>query len=526
MGLIVAEQATAQTLTDRALARLRNIASGNGLQAKDVQVIDSKESLVSFNGEMSVAILCETETFVYPGNVRGKDRKIVKSIAGLGAAVEKHKSDFKEKSDWLDLVGKDIMDHESQGWGLDKAKVTLPSKSAVYAATETCPSCDGRQLLTCEQCLGKGEVICTQCHGQGRETCYYCYGSGEDPQRQGQLCPTCGGTKLAACRYCQTKGQLPCPTCGGKRGTPCKACQSTGKISQEVSVTCGAETHFKMITDGLPSGFRRGLDRIGMANIWKGHGEVSVHPAKKDEEKKEHDGAPVPLLTYVAAVPYAELRVVLGKKKADISVVGKRCAITGVPYFLDAPLASWMEKLRTASVGQAAIEGALGVRAIKDALKICVSGKGSVQELRRLYPFGLSSGVMQNMMQWMKLALNKVTLKTRAAVACSGVVASFAVFYLRFKSGVLSQVPYDAYKSAALDIVMLSAALGVCWATLNFAVRFVLKRRFPQAAFSLQQKIGKTGLSMIAGIVIAFVLAVAFSPIKPAWLVSVFMALR
>ncbi len=506
-------------LADRALQRLRKIATGNGLEPAAVALIETQEQVFTLTGKMEVSPLCETSPASYPGGARGKDRKQVQTVAALQEAVARHKQAFRDSPDWVQAVTAEVTAHESKGWGLEKAKVTLPEKSAVYAATEMCPSCNGRKLLTCAQCNGQGQVICTQCQGQGREQCYYCGGRGENPQQPGQRCATCNGTRFAPCRFCQTRGYLPCPTCNGRRGTPCTVCQGQGSMTQEITVTCGAETHFKLLAEGLPSGLRRGLDRIGIVNLGKGHADITATQPPMEEDTPPSNAAQFPILIYTVKIPYAEMRIGFGGKKAVVSAVGKRCAIMGVPNFLDDTLKFWREKLHQAALGKGPLEEALEVRALKEILALAVSGKGTVEEVRKLYPFGLSAEAITGSLSDTRLALNAVTLKTRAIIAALCAATCAGLFYLLFVKGSHARITagWNAAMVGGADLIILCLALGASWAILNFSTRFVLQKRFPQLSVALQQKIGKTGYAMLGGIVAAFVLFILLSPVKPLW---------
>ncbi|MDE1902072.1 MAG: hypothetical protein KGI37_10585 [Alphaproteobacteria bacterium] len=507
-------------LAERALGRLRALASGNGIEPAAIAPAEIQESLFTLGGVMEISPLCETENTAYPGGIRGKDRKTTGSFAELAQAVAAHQKHFRETPDWVAAATEEIKAHESQGWGLENAKVTLPEKSAVFAATEICPSCQGRRMLTCTQCNGRGTVTCTQCQGQGRELCYNCGGRGENPQQPGQPCHTCNGTRYAPCRFCQSRGFLSCPTCQGQRGTPCAPCQGTGSITQEVAVTCGAETHFKLIAKDLPSGLRRGLERAGIENLGKGYADIKASPPPKDEDDEPHDKPPFPILTYQAVLPYAEIRMNFGRKKAVISVFGKRGAMMGVPPFLDEPLQRWRDKLRAAAAGKAALGDALDARAMRDILALTVAGRGRIEPLRKLYPFGLSEGAMKTMLADMRLALNRATLKTRAVIAAASAALCAALFYLAMMTGFAAHLcaGLPAAAGAGIYMAMLAAGLTASWGALNFSTRLVLKKRFPQLQFAMQQKIGKTGYAMLAGIVAIFILMMMLSPAKPLWL--------
>ena len=490
------------------------------MEASDIVTLETKEQDYVLTGTMEISPLCESQPASYPGGVRNKACKKVESFAALQTAAAKHKQEFSESTDWIAASTREIEAHDNHGWGLEDAKVTLPEKSAIYAATEMCPTCCGRQTLTCTQCSGQGTVICTQCQGRGREQCYYCGGRGENPHNPTQTCPTCNGTRYAPCRYCQTQGHLPCPTCQGKRGTPCTTCQSSGHLTQEITVTCGAETHFAMKATGLPSGLRRGLDRIGIANIGKGHADITATPPTKEEKETPPKGNRILILNYRAPLPYAEIRMGLGSRKAVVSAVGKRCALVDVPTFLDEPLTPWRDKLHLAAEGKATLESAIEARAIKDVLSLTIAGKGNLKEVRKVYPFGLSQEAIKSLLADTDAALKKTTVKTRAIIATLCVALCIGLFYKLYATGFLTWMTMGKSRLAsfATDMTVLTLALGSSWLVLNFTTRAVLRRRFPTFIFALQQKIGKIGLSMLSGIVIAFALFIRLSPLPSAWL--------
>jgi len=507
---------------ERALARIKRLANGNGLDTATLVPYEVQECILSIDGKMNVSPLCETESTAYIGPVRGKNTQLLPSLQELQGRVEQHQRSFREDKSWVEAVVTELKAHPSQGWGLESAKVVLSKKSTVYAASQICPNCQGRKVLTCEQCLGKGTVVCTQCQGQGRELCYHCNGRGEDPQQPGQRCRICEGVRTAPCRFCHTRGFLPCPTCDGKGGLPCQTCKSTGVLTQEVKVTCGAETHFSVSYDDLPAGFRRGLGRIGIPNLANGHADIDTMPPPQKNEKKVSDQEPTTVLLYRATMPYAEIKIDLAGKKALVSAVGKRCALTGVPNFLDHSLKPWRDKLRLATIGQAPLEEALKARALKDILALTVAGKDTERNVRRSYPFGMSSEIIGLLLKDMRLALKRTTLAIRTAVAIFCGVLCALLFYSFFAGGLEQRLTqgHDAASSLVLDMIVLAGTLAGSWGILNFSTRFALQCRFPTLPFTFQQKIGKTGVFMLVGIFALFVVFLLFAQAKPLWLMA------
>ncbi|MGE3624214.1 MAG: hypothetical protein AB7H77_10155, partial [Bdellovibrionales bacterium] len=261
-------------LTDQTLSRLRKLVEGNGLTADQIEVIETKEKIYLIYGLTQLIPFCEQNPVQYPGPVRGKERTVMPNVAALQTKAMQMKEEFLNRRDWLPAALDELKKTEGEGWGLDGGKIALPEKSAILATSELCPGCHGRKIFTCSQCQGSGVVVCSQCEGRGQEICYICSGNGINPQNYNEPCPTCNGKKYAPCRFCDMTGRRVCPTCQGKKGTTCPQCQGNGQFTLEVGVACGLTINFSIKGDDWPSGIRRGLDRLGVINLNKGHATI------------------------------------------------------------------------------------------------------------------------------------------------------------------------------------------------------------------------------------------------------------
>jgi len=152
----VTEETPSQSLAERALARLRKLAAGNGLEPAAISVMETQETDFTMGGRMEVSPLCETATVSYPGGIRGKGRKVAATFAAMQDAVAKHQQAFRENPDWIAEAVQEIKSHENQGWGLEDAKITLPQKSAIFAATETCANATGKAPLCVRSAKDRG----------------------------------------------------------------------------------------------------------------------------------------------------------------------------------------------------------------------------------------------------------------------------------------------------------------------------------------------------------------------------------
>jgi len=505
--------APAVSLADQALSRLRKLADGNGIVPEKITLTKVEEDIYTIEGTLGLVPKNDVQKTRYPGGARGgKNRKILPDMAALQTEIQHIHEEMQKGDKWIQDCIKELKTAPGEGWGLEGAHVTIADTSVILAASETCQACHGVRLLTCAQCNGQGSNICTHCGGAKIETCPMCNGSGHNPSQPDQLCAGCGGSRTAPCRFCHGSGQLVCPTCHGRKGVPCSVCKGTGQITEEVALTCGAETHFKISGQNLPSGLRRGLDRLGIANLVKGYADIETLPPQTEEEPREnvHDHARnknfVVALSYRAKLPYADLRISFNGYKATINAFGKRCALLGVPSFLDDALEHWRVKLKQATRGEVVLDAALEGRAIHEALELELIGKGQIKELRKKYPVGMSQDVAKEILLNIRLALNRFTLRVRSLVAViCGVLATII-----FSGIVLTPLHADLIGRSSkitttlFDILLPVAVITASWFALSAAVRFTLQRRFRNLTISLNQKTGKTGYVMVIAITVLY----------------------
>jgi len=519
-------------LTDQALARLRKLAEGNGLAPDKIELIESEEKIYTLDGITQLVPFCEHSNAIYPGPVKGQDRTMVPDTASLEAAAALHHKNFLEGRDWVAVAIKDLEEAPGQGWGLEGAKISLPEKSVILAASEICTSCQGRKLITCGQCMGRGFNDCNYCQGRGLEFCYNCNGQGVNPHQPDQPCVVCHGKRQIPCRWCKLTGKLPCPTCQGRGGTACPSCNGNGRITTEIGLACGATINFRFTGKELPSGLRRGVDRLGVANLIKGHADVKLLPKEKkpeEEEKKEYQNPNAPpkpaepiAIKYQAVMPYADLKLRFGDGRGVlVNVFGKRGSLMGVPAFLDESLKPWREKLAKAAKSGGPLDDALKARAMRDALTLLLGGKGDPTNLRRMYSVGLTAKTAQEIMINMRRAMRKFTKNMRLmTVVGEGLLASAflaAFMVLPIHASLTHQWPWQA--GMILDLAVLAGVMTGTWFGLGSSVRFQLKRHFPDLKISLHGHAGPIGMSMLSGIFCAWAAAIFFAKTRPDWVV-------
>ena len=544
-------EAVASPYVLQALKRLRHVADGNGIDPNALRLLEVTEAQYQLQGTMLLQPIVNRDAKQYSGAVRGNKHNVLPHAAALQEEAAKIADHFARQFDWLPEARRILSTQPGGGFGQNDARIDLPERTVTLAASSPCPTCQGNQLLNCPQCQSRGQVTCTHCRGQRQETCPTCLGRGTNPMEPEQSCPTCNRQGRVPCRYCNASGYLVCPTCRGKRGIPCNACAGSGKITEEVTLSFCLRTHFRVTGAGLPSGLRRGLDRLGLEQLGKGHATIRMverfaseeeeapPPAAAEEhdpyaslwgnetggtDEAEADAAAEPTkpeVYYLAEMPYADLRMDLAGKKCLINLFGLRGALLAVPPFLDDVLAPALEALQQTAKGKARIEAALGFRIMKEALALQLQSKGTAQELRRLYPIGLSPDMGKRILQAMRQSLNQITLRMRSAVAAGSAVISGGIFAGLFDTSLHNGLTtgWPPALVAAFDFGVLMAACFGGWLALSSATRLWLHRRFPNMKVPVIQQTGKTGYMMIGGMVALFALAVILCPHKLVWMV-------
>lgn len=549
-------EAVASPYVLQGLKRLRQIAAGNGIDPEALRLLEATEAQYQLQGFMSFQPIVEKALQQYTGPIRNNKSVILPNTAALQADMQAREEDFTRATDWIEDARIFLSKLPGGGFGQTDLRIDLPERTVTLAASSPCPTCEGNQLLICPQCQSQGQVTCTHCQGQRQETCPTCLGRGNNPTQPDQPCPTCNRQGRVPCRYCNASGYLTCPTCRGKRGIPCKACNGTGKVTAEVTLTFCLRTSFRVTGEGVPSGLRRGLDRLGLSNLYKGHATIRMlddRPAPAEDETEDVVKTPAePVdpyaahwgdetearaeelpeeqeqeihiqkaeIRYIADMPYADLRMDLAGKKCMVNLFGLRGALLSVPAFLDEVVEPALETLRQAAKGNARIESALGFRLMRDVLALQLQSKGTPQELRKLYPLGLSPEMGKNILQAMRQSLNKLTLRIRSAVAIGSVLLSSGIFAGIFDTPLHHDLTHGwpLALTAAFDFGLLITASVVGWLALSVATRLWLSKRFPDTEIPTVQHTGKTGYAMIGGIVVLFLLTLIMAGQKTGWL--------
>lgn len=490
-------------LTDKTLDRMRALVKGNGLAAERVTVLETAETIHAVHGSLHIEPHLDVVTRVIHGRLKGRDQRLLPDFATLESEIASIRKDFDEGSEWLEKAREEIDKTAGKGWGEDGTDVAWDAKSTVLGATEPCNECRGSGTRPCPECQGLGFKTCIYCEGRGKELCPHCAGNGQDPAQPGAVCPVCHGEHYAECRYCHLSGKLECEQCHNRGTLPCSECNGTGYHSREAKIAKKATLRFSLSTTSeLPSGLLRMMQRAGMDKIGGALADIETELPEVEEGKKQDT------LLLTARIPYAEIKMKIGSKTGKIIAFGKTGRLSGVPPFLDDILGPSRALLLKAAKGEVFLEKILGLRVMKDTLRLRLAGKTNPNELRRLYPVGLTPGVAKEMMVNMGLALRSQTKSKRQMIGWAYAAACAALFSGLMFTPLLDMISSGRGFVAALSvqILVLGGAMAGGWMVVANAARWALKQKYPDAEVGRQQAVGRTGLYVMASLFGLYVL--------------------
>lgn len=464
----VSTPATATPMMGKAIARLRQIVTGNGLEPNAIALTRSDEATYTITAELRLTP--EWEVRPQSGRApRGSGITILKSKAELAGLSKASLPPM-----WLSEVQADVTPLPGAGWGLDGKNIILPQHTQIFGLEESCPSCNGKSTVDCEFCHGRKQVTCTTCHG-----------AGHDLHDHNKPCPTCHGRNLIDCPHCK-EGQMPCKTCGAK-----------GKMTRYAERRLVIGTSFNWIGGAdLPTELRRAVDRAGMHRLANGHADIT----QLDSEEKSPT---VGTIGYKASLPFSPVTFTIAQKSYRALVLGKKGAILEMPPFLD-PI-----------VEQHLADGTPEKLRLFDDVQKLAAQRLKPEAIMRDYPVGLSQPVATQLYRRARHTLFTVTRMERwLTIGIGSLLAALFVwcYFTYWRAPLmhlyLPMVIWDVIAPVFIFAMVAHAAM--------LAECHKLKRLFSlQKARSQWFRLDL--LPLAAVIAITYILYVLYGPNPPGW---------
>lgn len=461
-----------QPATDKAIARLQQVADGNGIAADDIKLINSDESSYIVYGVMTLAPLWEVAEI----NQKTASKHFVKKLHNV-AEVDSLKT-ASWPSDWLSEAKAELRNLPGEGWGLDQ-RISLSQHHAVYGADENCHACKGKRTVTCNLC-----------HGRGYRTCDTCHGAGRNPNKKEEPCPTCHGKHEVYCNDC-------------KNGhTTCRPCQGRGIVTRYFVRKFLIDTQFGWQSgqhnEYLPSELKRSIDRAGLAKLANGHAKVKLI----GENEGTHGSTA--RLDYEAELPFGKITVTIAGQKCRALVLGHRAAVLELPFFLDKIVE---EHLTADTISD--------LRLFLDAQKV-TARRHPVGALIHHYPTGLSKDIAQRVLVKARASLYVMTRRERWLAMGAFTLLSWGITYGWFAYNWRQSLNMLPLPTIIWDL-LLPIALIVLTTFMAGKVEAIKLCKVFQIKKARSQWNRLDLLPVIISIIGFFVLIVLKGPVAPEW---------
>lgn len=409
------DDSQAPDMAEKLRAQIVRMVAGNGLPPEAVSLTSQQTTQIKLRGQLDIRLITRTETAQGKGPAPAKWHQQFDSPADIAPSTLPLQTQLATDQERLQFAADQILMKDHQGWGLTAADIPIPQLNYIAGAQYNCPNCEGTQMQTCAACNGKMRRDCPQCHAKREITCPTCYGRGV--MSSGENCAACRTRGVVACATCQGQGETGCTACGGKGQVPCKGCDAKGTLYQQVSFNTFAQANFKlMLTEELPENVMRHLRRVKPENLLDGRAKII-----KDEIQKIDDFIRV---HYHAEFPITQYDFQVGNMQLEFVTLGNKGTLFEAPNFMDRLLSPSLEMLRSARRRHIPAAGALQELGKLKFYRSAMAGNKPMQ-LRRNYPFGISSNLFKEIPTSMHFLLSILTERPRmlTAVAFNALVA-------------------------------------------------------------------------------------------------------
>ncbi|GEM_PF-1698191 len=544
-------------LANRALARLRQQISGNGVAPINLTIKQCEGSVLEFYGATHLALHPEITESKAAGRASSGD---IVSVNQGRAQIQEFLKSLTFDASLQMQVAQSITARPDKGFGLHEEAIPFPVEKTIVEH-HPCTQCNGGGQSPCPQCHGKRQMVCYKCAGTGTMHCIVCRGSRVvQSNGQNQPCYHCQGRGMAACDLCRGSCMIGCSSCGTQGFLPCQPCGASGVISHIYRLKTRLLARFELRDDKLPATIKNLFQRNGVQRL-VASGDMQASPLSPEEVANIKTGtSPASgdflYVPYRALLPYAVAHFELQRNRAKTKdnsasastfkgeIVGYNSKLMGFPSFMDsllkAPLALLTQAARGEGIAAVKIKQASKWRSIRQALVLVLKGteRGAMQKLLKANPIGLSKNCATAIVKTSNVALKKITRKPRYIALCAGLVLNFGLLCVWFAKGARIEVMNalgitqtsagDAvnWPALALDIALIPLLTLMCIGLIRYTGHYVMRKSLGDLGLEQEAghwpKAGTTALYAWLCHPVFFIVIIWFlSPEKPQWVTAI-----
>ena len=467
-------------MQEAAQARIAALVDGNGINGRSVTVAGAREHDSLLSGHLDVAVIATSETRKSVG-APPPDSEICADSVDFNRRIRAIETAAASDAETIsDLVTR-VSDLPGTGWGANRAVISLGRPIRRFSYSETCQTCQGSTQAACQPCHGSGQQKCPGCQGTGHETCQGCFGKPIMGPSGPQLCQACHGSGLQQCRTCQGRTIITCQNCQSRGRVPCPGCKATGAITVTAKIDLSAQATFVIDAESLPEPLRPVFDKIGLDKI--GHPGIASKITLVNHEVNDGHLR----LKLAAELSWAQVDLLLGKRKLPVIIYGEKAILGTIPAILDRLIQPGIEMLRLATAkpatSAALVRKASQYRLLRLACQWAIKNpRAMIDEILAVYPQGISQKTLEQIKDYLRIILEGLTKQPRyqALGLCLAINALMAVgnVWLGWREKVLDIID-NPLVGVGFDIGLPLAGIGLTVATVSFVSQRALKFALP-----------------------------------------------
>lgn len=431
-------------LPQRALAQIRTLCRGNGIESDSVQIKSATGEVIECEAITHIELHPEFITEQAKGRVQKGE--VFQDAAALQGAIDKYIADGLKGKDARKYLANLLLERPDKGFSLHAEYFDAPPMNKDYCCQNQCGDCAGQGKTACAACGGRMQETCPKCHGRRMIPCDYCNSAGFMRGADGKQtqCPRCFGKRQVGCNLCAQRGTVPCRGCKGAGTNKCQTCGGAGFTTDIVHLKMQIKTLFELDRTTLPHPATKMIENHGTKLAAGGHIKL------KAEQVRREDGGLA--LHYDFTFPYGDLNFTINGKEFKTHLFGYKGKMLKMPDFLDGFIEPQLDLLHLAIT-----ESKKPQSVIMKASKTRIIGLGllyntqyppkkTMMALKRKFPFGVSKNAIQEIAILCHKALKKMTRKNR----WSGIIAGGALAVLLYGVYFLVPLPELTIRGQAL----------------------------------------------------------------------------
>ena len=432
-----------------AVARLRKIANGNGIQAEAIKVKDSFGAIY----HADAASLVTLNTKLLPLKKKpSKDKRVVevKTLKDAEAHNTKGIEEATKDSGFSGYMLSFFKQKPGEGLGVNAKDLPVAKLSNAYVIKTPCERCNTQGRYSCTMCHGKKQSICRRCNGKKNMPCTMCNATGQINSPQGRVkCTQCHGMRFLACPACRATGVTACSGCNGQGVMTCSSCNGNGAIIQYAEANTHAQTNSVINVMAIPDSLKMLINKITLAKIVSG-GHIDVKTQAYDKPKNNTEAAeqkrreeedrygfsfPPRLksnqlcLLYHTKIPYAEVTLEIEGKQAVAKILGYKGVVAEMPPFLNNIVSretiALEKRLSKGKIQKEMFEKSLQYRFMRKAWKLLQENKPkqAMAIFAKEYGAAIERPQIQALFHALHSAKNKLNRGTHILVALTALSA-------------------------------------------------------------------------------------------------------